>query len=84
MSGFLRERRGEIETARTTSYTPEQKSDALTMLRGSVVIVRHPYERCRYSGAGNCWCGRDEGSPLHHVVIEPAAGPVAETPEQQR
>ena len=28
-------------------------------------IVRHPYERSPYSGAGNCWCGRAYESRLH-------------------
>lgn len=69
MSEYLRERHGEIETARTTRYTAEQKSRALDVLRGSVTIVRHPYEADPLSGASNCWCGRAPGSSLHQVVL---------------
>jgi hypothetical protein len=43
----------------------QEKSDALTVLRGVVAIKRHAYERCEYSGAGNCWCGRHERHTLH-------------------
>lgn len=28
-------------------------------------IVAHPYEASPHSGAGNCWCGRDEAHRLH-------------------
>lgn len=69
MSEYLRNRHGMLETARTTRYTARQKSQALAVLRGSVVIVRHPYEADPSSGAGNCWCGRHEGSSLHYVVM---------------
>ena len=69
MAEFLRERRGEVETARSTRYTAAQKSNALTVLRGVVVIVPHPYESDPFSGAGNCWCGRHEGHALHNVVL---------------
>lgn len=66
---YLRERNGEIETVRQTQYTAEQKSRAIDVLRGSVVIVRHPYEQDPLSGAGNCWCGHAEPSSLHAVVV---------------
>jgi hypothetical protein len=72
MTTFMRTRRGsdELEKARVPDrYTPEEKSNALTKLSGAVVILRHPYERCSYSGAGNCWCGRAQNSSLHEVEL---------------
>lgn len=66
---YLRERRGKMETARKNTFTSEEKSHALFVLRGSVVIVKHPYEQCAQSGAGNCWCGRAENEPMHNVVV---------------
>jgi hypothetical protein len=70
---FLRERRGEAEAARQSSrYTAKDRSRAIDVLRGVVVIVAHPYEADPFSGAGNCWCGRDERSRLHHVVVDPS------------
>lgn len=69
MSEYLRQQGDAIEVARTNRYSAEQKSRALDVLRGSVRIVRHPYERDPLSGAGNCWCGRDAGSTLHDVVV---------------
>jgi hypothetical protein len=72
MPAFLRERNGKVERCRSLDrYSSEEKADALTKLSGVVVVARHPYERCRYSGAGNCWCGRDKGSSLHDVVVAP-------------
>ena len=32
---------------------------------GTDRIHAHEYLRSRFSGAGNCWCGRPEVSPLH-------------------
>jgi hypothetical protein len=69
---FLRVRRGATETARQSDYyTAADRSRALTVLRGVVVIVPHPFDADPCSGAGNCWCGRDVGHALHQVVIEP-------------
>lgn len=68
---FLRERRGQVETEHVNTHTATEKSRALQVLRGCVVLVAHPYERDPHSGAGNCWCGRHEGSTLHQVVMEP-------------
>jgi hypothetical protein len=73
MAVFLRKRAdGQVERARSSDrYCSEEKSNALTKLSGVVVVVRHPYERCSFSGAGNCWCGRAKNSPLHDVVMTP-------------
>jgi hypothetical protein len=69
---FLRQRRGAMETAcQSGQYTAADRSRALDVLRGVVVIVAHPFDADPYSGAGNCWCGRDDGNSLHRVVIEP-------------
>lgn len=69
---FLREWSGQIETAwASPKRTAAEKSKALNVLRDLVVLVAHPYERDPYSGAGNCWCGRNQGSKLHAVVVEP-------------
>jgi hypothetical protein len=57
----------------TSNHTAAQKGDALAVLRGCVTLVRHPYERSPYSGAGNCWCGYDPANRLHRVIIEPGA-----------
>lgn len=32
-------------------------------------IVKHPYEKSFFSGAGNCWCGRWDTHPLHLEVV---------------
>lgn len=72
MTTFMRTRSGsdEPEKARVSDrYTSEEKSDALTRLSGAVLILRHPYERCSYSGAGNCWCGRPQNASLHEVEL---------------
>lgn len=70
MSEYLRDHRGTLETARRSDrYTAADRSRALNVLRGAVLILRHPYESDPFSGAGNCWCGRHEGSKLHDVVV---------------
>lgn len=67
-------RQDRVETATNSDrHTAAEKSRALAVLRGSVVLVRHPYQRDPYSGAGNCWCGRHARSSLHSVVLEPTA-----------
>lgn len=69
---FLRERRGALETAWSSPrHSAADKSRALQVLRDAVVLVAHPYERDPHSGAGNCWCGRHQGSNLHNIVVEP-------------
>lgn len=60
-----------LETASCTRHTAAEKSKAIDVLRDLVVIVRHPYESDPFSGAGNCWCGRHQGSSLHNIVEEP-------------
>jgi len=69
---YLRERRGEVETAwASPRRSAADKSKALSVLGDAVVLVAHPYERSPFSGAGNCWCGRHATSKLHAVVIDP-------------
>lgn len=43
---------------------------------GTGKIVRHPYERSPYSGAGNCWCGLWEESRIHPHVYSKARASV--------
>lgn len=38
------------------------------------LIVKHPYERSKFSGAGNCWCGRAAESTLHPHAYAQASG----------
>lgn len=28
-------------------------------------VSPHPYFKSKYSGSGNCWCGRSEGAKIH-------------------
>lgn len=44
-----------------------EKEKALNVLRGAVIITKHNYERHPNSGAGNCWCGREEFNRLHKL-----------------
>lgn len=75
MTEFLRERYGKTERAfQSDQYTAKDRSHALSVLRGVVLILRHPYEADPFSGAGNCWCGRDRSSALHDVVVLGAEG----------
>ena len=65
---FLRVRRGEVESV----WTPEErqaaaKAAALRVLKGSVVLVAHPYAADPHSGAGNCWCARAQYDRLHDL-----------------
>jgi len=72
LTRFLRTRRGVVEHASQTGrYTAADRSRAIDVLRGVVIIAPHPYEADPFSGAGNCWCGRSERATLHDVVIEP-------------
>lgn len=72
MSMFLRLRRDRVESVSSSDrHGPVEKARALAVLRGVVVLVRHPYERDPQSGSGNCWCGRAATAQLHSVVVEP-------------
>ena len=55
----------------TFNTTARDKAKALHILSGSVALLRHPYERSPHSGAGNCWCGSDQRSKIHDVVLDP-------------
>ena len=50
--------------------TIRDKSRALDILRNSVHIVLHVYEKDPFSGAGNCWCGRPDVSSIHRVYTD--------------
>lgn len=72
---WLRRRKDKVESVWISpNYTAEQRADALIPLGGCVVIVNHPYQRCAYSGAGNCWCGRHEEHNVHDGVSWPEDG----------
>jgi hypothetical protein len=69
---LLRRRGEKIESAWVSDrFTAREKAHALHVLSGSVVLVRHPYDRDPASGSGNCWCGRHAGASLHDVILEP-------------
>lgn len=81
MREFLRWRNGILEVARWSNrYTAADRSRAIDVLRGSVLILRHPYEADPFSGAGNCWCGRSTQSELHNVTV--LAAPLSEIPQK--
>lgn len=70
---FLRRRRDDVERAWVSDKPSAiDKGHALEVLGQNVIVVRHPYDRHPQSGAGNCWCGRDQSAAIHHVVIEPS------------
>lgn len=70
MVTFLRRRRETVERAwYSDKFTAREKGHALFVLGDAVVLARHPYDRDPSSGSGNCWCGRDEASSLHQVVL---------------
>ena len=48
-----------------TDIEAARKSRAIDTLRPYVVVLRHPYESDPFSGAENCWCGREQRSALH-------------------
>lgn len=53
---------------RPTGSTDDQApvgTHAHQCLCGRKWVSRHPYWRDKYSGAGNCWCGRHEGARTH-------------------
>lgn len=51
-------------------YTATDRGNALHVLGGAVILVRHPYDRHPKSGAGNCWCGRDKADTIHNVILD--------------
>lgn len=70
---YLRVRREKVERAWVSDKpTSAQKGTAFDVLGQNVILVRHPYDRHPQSGAGNCWCGRDQTSTIHHIVLEDA------------
>jgi hypothetical protein len=69
MTMFLRRRRDLIERAWVSDkFNAIDKGHALFVLGDAVVLARHPYDRSPQSGAGNCWCGRDQGASIHQIV----------------
>lgn len=68
---FLRKRRDVIEHAwMSDKYTAKDRGHALHVLGGAVILVRHLYQRGPNSGAGNCWCGRDQRDSIHNVILD--------------
>lgn len=66
---FLRERRGCVERVRVDDkYTAREKAHALFVLGGAVVVAGHPHDADPASGAGNCWCGRDQSHTIHRII----------------
>lgn len=68
---FLRERDGKQERVyMDENYSAKEKADALYILRGQVILVKHPFDLDPSSGAGTCWCGRGQRSMLHEIEVE--------------
>lgn len=73
---WLRRRRDTIEQAWASDrFTAKDKAHAFFVLGQNVILVRHPFDREPRSGAGNCWCGRDQRSSIHDVVLDPKVKP---------
>lgn len=72
---FLRKRKDNVERGHMNEkFTSEEKAHAYFVLEGQVLALRHPYDRCRWSGSGNCWCGHHKSHSIHGIVIDESHG----------